>query len=115
MAPPLSDGTNRSTVEAAPTLATSVPDASLPPSKAALLPEFAKLSTSDPSVPITKRIAIVGGGTAGIGQLIALTSLPESVRKGWQIDLFEQREDVGGVWCGCLLSLGVSDPAADRT
>ncbi|KAI5476895.1 FAD/NAD P-binding domain-containing protein [Pseudohyphozyma bogoriensis] len=45
-----------------------------------------------------KRIAIVGGGSGGLGVLAALLTLPEEVRKEWTIDLFEQRRDVGGVW-----------------
>lgn len=48
--------------------------------------------------PQRKRIAIVGAGTAGIGALIGLKNVPEEVRAGWEIDLFERREDVGGVW-----------------
>lgn len=49
-------------------------------------------------VPHPKSIAVVGGGTAGIAALKALLDLPESTRRNWTIDLFEQREDLGGVW-----------------
>lgn len=47
----------------------------------------------------SKRIAIVGGGTAGLTMLKTLTAdLPAEVTRDWDIVLFEQREDVGGVW-----------------
>ncbi|KAI0050813.1 FAD/NAD(P)-binding domain-containing protein [Auriscalpium vulgare] len=55
----------------------------------------APLGVSAPS----KRIAIVGAGTGGVGALKALIGdLPEEARQGWEIVLFEQRRDVGGIW-----------------
>ena len=49
---------------------------------------------------VTKRIAIVGGGTAGLTMLKTLvTELPSETRQDWEIVLFEQRDDVGGIWC----------------
>ena len=53
-------------------------------------------STTD--VP-DKRIAIVGGGTSGIVMLKTLIDdLPKDVTRTWEIVLFEQRDDVGGIW-----------------
>ena len=53
-------------------------------------------STAD--VP-DKRIAIVGGGTSGIVMLKTLIDdLPKDVTRTWEIVLFEQRDDVGGIW-----------------
>ena len=53
-------------------------------------------STSD--VP-DKRIAIVGAGTGGIVMLkTLLDDLPKDVTRNWEIVLFEQRDDVGGIW-----------------
>ena len=47
-----------------------------------------------------KRIAIIGGGTAGVSALKALlVDFPESSQRGWEVVLFEQRSGVGGVWC----------------
>lgn len=40
----------------------------------------------------TKRIAIIGGGFRGVGCLRVL------VQQGYQVDLFEKNDDVGGVW-----------------
>ncbi|PCH40373.1 FAD/NAD(P)-binding domain-containing protein [Wolfiporia cocos MD-104 SS10] len=52
----------------------------------------------DPSPEVTKSIAIVGAGSAGLGALKALLDLPEEVREGWEIVLYEARRDVGGLW-----------------
>ena len=53
-------------------------------------------STAD--VP-DKRIAIVGGGTGGIVMLKTLVDdLPKDMTQTWEIVLFEQRDDVGGIW-----------------
>lgn len=51
-----------------------------------------------PHPNITKSIAIVGAGTAGLAMLKALMELPEEVRSTWRIVCYEQRRDVGGVW-----------------
>jgi cation diffusion facilitator CzcD-associated flavoprotein CzcO len=46
-----------------------------------------------------KRIAIVGGGRAGIVMLKTLIDdLPKDITQTWEIVLFEQRDDVGGIW-----------------
>ncbi|KAM0748925.1 FAD/NAD(P)-binding domain-containing protein, partial [Meredithblackwellia eburnea MCA 4105] len=45
-----------------------------------------------------KRIAIVGAGSAGLGALAALQTLPEDLRSSWTIDLFEERRGLGGIW-----------------
>ncbi|KZW01293.1 FAD/NAD(P)-binding domain-containing protein [Exidia glandulosa HHB12029] len=46
----------------------------------------------------SKRIAIIGGGTAGIAVLKRLAELAPAERAGWDFVLYEQRRDVGGVW-----------------
>ncbi|EGN95026.1 hypothetical protein SERLA73DRAFT_61451 [Serpula lacrymans var. lacrymans S7.3] len=48
--------------------------------------------------PSAKSIAIVGAGSAGLAMLKSLLDLPEHTRKGWDIVLYEQRRDVGGLW-----------------
>jgi cation diffusion facilitator CzcD-associated flavoprotein CzcO len=60
------------------------------------LPLSSVSSTAD--VP-DKRIAIVGGGTGGIVMLKTLVDdLPKDITRTWEIVLFEQRDDVGGIW-----------------
>ena len=54
-------------------------------------------STPPPHAP-SKSIAIVGAGSAGIAVLKTLLDLPEDVRATWDIVLYEQRVDVGGLW-----------------
>ena len=46
----------------------------------------------------SKSIAIVGAGSGGIAILKTLLDLPEDVRASWDIVLYEQRRDVGGLW-----------------
>src|SRR5258708_3665374 len=50
-----------------------------------------------------KRIAIVGAGAGGLGVLKAIHDLPSEVKSQWIIDVYEQRHDVGGIWCVCPL------------
>lgn len=45
-----------------------------------------------------KSIAIVGAGSAGLAMLKTLLDLSDSTRSGWNIVLFEQRHDLGGIW-----------------
>ncbi|KAI0049947.1 FAD/NAD-P-binding domain-containing protein [Auriscalpium vulgare] len=46
-----------------------------------------------------KRIAIIGAGTGGIAALRTLVRvLPEELTCGWEVVVFEQRRDIGGVW-----------------
>ncbi|KAA1476922.1 FAD/NAD(P)-binding domain-containing protein [Dentipellis sp. KUC8613] len=62
-----------------------------------VIPEQALLAESARNA--TKRIAIVGAGTAGISTLkTLLVDLPEEARRDWEVVLFEQRRDVGGIW-----------------
>ncbi|GAA5968524.1 hypothetical protein JCM21900_006632 [Sporobolomyces salmonicolor] len=62
-------------------------------------PAAEKPSSAIPDPPVKpKSIAIIGGGTGGLGALIGILDLPEEVRQGWTIDLFERRKDIGGVW-----------------
>lgn len=46
----------------------------------------------------SKSIAIVGAGSAGLAILKTLLDLPYEVRQEWDIVLYEQRRQVGGVW-----------------
>ncbi|KAI8971157.1 FAD/NAD-P-binding domain-containing protein [Trametes punicea] len=46
----------------------------------------------------TKSIAIVGAGSAGLAILKTLLDLPLETRQSWEIVLYEQRRDVGGLW-----------------
>ncbi|OSD02500.1 FAD/NAD-P-binding domain-containing protein [Trametes coccinea BRFM310] len=46
----------------------------------------------------SKSIAIVGAGSAGLAILKTLLDLPSDVREGWEIVLYDQRRDVGGLW-----------------
>lgn len=43
-----------------------------------------------------KSIAIVGAGSAGLAMLKTLLDMPE--RNSWNIVLFEERENIGGIW-----------------
>ena len=46
-----------------------------------------------------KRIAIVGGGTAGLAALKTFVhDIPKSLGEEWDITLYEQRQKLGGVW-----------------
>ena len=58
-----------------------------------------------PGLPITvtaeqlKRVAIIGGGTAGLTALKTFVhDIPKPDGQRWEIELFEQRNDLGGVW-----------------
>ncbi|EFI28607.1 dimethylaniline monooxygenase [Coprinopsis cinerea okayama7 len=46
----------------------------------------------------SKSIAIIGAGSAGLASLKTLLDLPPEIRESWDIVLYEQREDVAGVW-----------------
>ncbi|KAJ3557315.1 hypothetical protein NM688_g1537 [Phlebia brevispora] len=47
---------------------------------------------------VSKSIAIVGAGSGGLAVLKTLLDLPEEVRASWDIALYDQRRDVGGLW-----------------
>ncbi|KAL0951308.1 hypothetical protein HGRIS_008015 [Hohenbuehelia grisea] len=51
-----------------------------------------------PTAEFTKSIAIVGAGDGGLAMLKTLLDFPNSTRGTWDITLFDQRHDVGGVW-----------------
>ena len=55
-------------------------------------------SDSQSQGDVTKSIAIVGAGSGGLAILKTLLDLPEEVRSTWEIVLYEQKRDVGGVW-----------------
>ena len=44
-----------------------------------------------------KSVAIVGAGPSGLVMLKTLLDMPE--HESWKIVLFEERENVGGIWC----------------
>jgi uncharacterized protein with NAD-binding domain and iron-sulfur cluster len=47
---------------------------------------------------LPKRVAILGGGAAGLGALKALLDLPEAHRRGRVIDLYKARSEIGSIW-----------------
>ena len=49
-----------------------------------------------------KSIAIVGGGSAGLAVLKVLLDVEHETGADWDIVLYEQRRDVGGVWYALL-------------
>lgn len=78
-------------------------------------------------LPVTtgqvKRVAIIGGGTAGLAALKTFVrDIPKPDGQHWEIELFEQRHDLGGVWsvlCFCpsglILTSTVTNPGWKRT
>ncbi|KZO90660.1 FAD/NAD(P)-binding domain-containing protein [Calocera viscosa TUFC12733] len=46
----------------------------------------------------SKRIAIIGGGAAGLAVLKVLLELPQVRDKTWHVVCYEARDDIGGVW-----------------
>ncbi|PFH50860.1 hypothetical protein AMATHDRAFT_192475 [Amanita thiersii Skay4041] len=46
----------------------------------------------------SKSIAIVGAGVAGLSMLKTLLDLPEQQRTTWDIVVFEERANIGGIW-----------------
>jgi hypothetical protein len=45
-----------------------------------------------------KSILVIGGGSAGLGALKVLLDIPSHARSKWEIVLYEQRHDIGGIW-----------------
>ena len=46
-----------------------------------------------------KRVAIIGAGTAGLAALKTFVhDTPKPDGQRWEIELFEQRNDLGGIW-----------------
>jgi len=65
-------------------------------------------STSE--IPATaeqvKRVAIIGAGTAGLAALKTFVhDIPKPDGQQWEIELFEQRNDLGGTWLVLHFSL----------
>ncbi|GJJ08612.1 hypothetical protein Clacol_002831 [Clathrus columnatus] len=54
--------------------------------------------SDDNQLPVNKSIAIVGAGSAGLAMLKTLTELPDETKQSLNFILFEEREDVGGIW-----------------
>ena len=58
---------------------------------------------SPSEIPITtehvKRVAIIGAGSAGLAALKTFVhDIPKPDGQRWEIELFEQRNGLGGVW-----------------
>ena len=58
---------------------------------------------ANPEPPITaeqvKRVGIIGAGTAGLAALKTfLYDIPKLDGQRWEIEVFEQRHDLGGIW-----------------
>lgn len=72
----------------------------LPFSLSLLLPSFFQPSHDPPTLTRTpdKSVAIIGAGSAGLAALKTFLDLPDDVRGNWDVTLFEQRRDVGGIW-----------------
>ena len=45
-----------------------------------------------------KTIAIVGGGTAGLGALQTILDVRDRYGLNWDVVLYEQRNGLGGLW-----------------
>ena len=59
---------------------------------------------------VTKRIAIVGCGSAGVATLRTfIADLPEERRRGWDFVVFEKRDQCGGIWCVSSFRVRVHD------
>jgi cation diffusion facilitator CzcD-associated flavoprotein CzcO len=85
-------------------MACSVPLSSPLPSSSS--PDGTHVHTSNNSVnapPKLKKIIIIGGGAAGLASLQAVLATTEHQRGEWEVILFEEREDIGGVWYVYLL------------
>jgi malic enzyme len=64
-------------------------------------PDGTHVNTSNNSTnapPKLKKIIIIGGGAAGLASLQAILETTEHQREEWEVILFEEREDIGGVW-----------------
>jgi cation diffusion facilitator CzcD-associated flavoprotein CzcO len=46
----------------------------------------------------SKTIAVIGGGTGGLGALQVLLDVKRKNNLNWEVVLYEQRQEVGGVW-----------------
>ena len=58
-------------------------------------------STSEPRVGTeqVKRVAIIGAGSAGLAALKTFVhDIPKPNSQRWEVELFEQRSGLGGVW-----------------
>ena len=45
-----------------------------------------------------KSVAIIGTGSAGLAMVKTLLDFPAEVRQGLEISVYEERENVAGVW-----------------
>jgi hypothetical protein len=70
------------------------------------LPSQEPLYTENGALPApAKSVAIIGAGSAGLAMLKTVLDLPSHNRAGWEIVLYEERENVSGVWQACFLVL----------
>lgn len=51
-----------------------------------------------PESKASKSIAIVGAGSGGLAILKTILDLPADVREGWEVVVYDERLDVGGLW-----------------
>ncbi|KAH7100361.1 FAD/NAD(P)-binding domain-containing protein [Auriculariales sp. MPI-PUGE-AT-0066] len=51
-----------------------------------------------PHAVATKRVGIIGMGAGGITAMRAIMSLPEEMRRGWEVVAFDELSAVGGLW-----------------
>ena len=55
-------------------------------------------------MPQSKRICIIGAGPTGLAALQAVLESPQYSSGLWEPVLFEQKANVGGVWCSIMSS-----------
>lgn len=60
-------------------------------------PSQEPLSVEHGAVP-RKSVAIIGTGSAGLAMVKTLLDLPAEARQGLEISVYEERENVAGVW-----------------
>ncbi|CAL1714220.1 unnamed protein product [Somion occarium] len=63
-----------------------------------LLNNSSALTATNQRSNASKSIAIVGAGSAGLAILKTILDLPQETRHGWEVVLYEQRRNVGGLW-----------------
>ena len=47
---------------------------------------------------VSKSIAVIGAGSGGLSAIKTFLDVADTVQQTWDIVVFEQRRDVGGVW-----------------
>ena len=63
------------------------------------LSDEASITEFPVAIEQVKRVAIIGAGTAGLAALKTFVhDTPKPDGQRWEIELFEQRSDLGGIW-----------------